>query len=80
VYVVADHAALPGHGLEDVETLHRIEESVVRAEIESVGFRFLASADFLKNPADTHDWSTSPRVVGERRGTSDRFLLKFQKP
>jgi len=80
VYVVADHAALPGHGIDDVETLHRIEESVVRAEIESVGFRLVESADFLKNPADTHDWSTSPRVVGERRGTSDRFLLKFQKP
>lgn len=80
LYVVADHAALPGHGIEDVETLHRIEEAVVRAEIESVGFRFVESADFLQNPTDTHDWSTSPRVAGERRGTSDRFLLKFQKP
>ncbi len=80
LYVVADHAALPGHGIEDVETLHRIEESVLRAEVESVGFRFVEAADFLKNPTDTHDWSTSPRVVGERRGTSDRFLLKFQRP
>lgn len=80
LYVVADHAALPGHGIQDVETLHRIEESVLRAEIESVGFKLVESADFLKNPADTHDWSTSPRVVGERRGTSDRFVLKFQKP
>jgi predicted methyltransferase len=80
LYVIADHAALPGRGLEDVETLHRIEESVVRAEIESAGFEFVESADFLENPTDTHDWSTSPRVVGERRGTSDRFLLKFRKP
>jgi predicted methyltransferase len=80
VYVVADHAALPGRGIQDVETLHRIEESVVRGEIESVGFQFVESADFLKNAADTHDWSTSPRVAGERRGTSDRFLLKFRKP
>jgi len=80
LYVVADHASLAGRGVQDVETLHRIEESVLRAEIESVGFRLVESADFLKNPADTHDWSTSPRVVGERRGTSDRFVLKFQKP
>ncbi|MEY4513746.1 MAG: hypothetical protein RLZZ450_5868 [Pseudomonadota bacterium] len=80
LYVVADHASLPGHGVEDVETLHRIEESVLRSEIESVGFQLVESADFLKNAADTHDWSTSPRVVGERRGTSDRFVLKFKKP
>ena len=80
LYVVADHASLAGRGVQDVETRHRIEESVLRAEIESVGFRLVESADFLKNPADTHDWSTSPRVVGERRGTSDRFVLKFQKP
>jgi predicted methyltransferase len=80
IYVVADHAALPSHGVDDAETLHRIEEVVVRREIESAGFRFIGAADFLKNAADTHDWSTSPRVAGERRGTSDRFVLKFQKP
>lgn len=80
VYGIVDHSALPGSGLTAVETLHRIEEKVLREEIERAGFRLVSEGSFLKNPGDTRDWSTSPRVVGERRGTSDRFVLKFQKP
>jgi predicted methyltransferase len=79
-YVIVDHSGRPGTGAKETESLHRIEESVVRSEIESAGFRFARSADFLKNPGDTRDWSASPRVVGERRGTSDRFVLAFVKP
>lgn len=80
VYGIVDHSALPGSGLGATESVHRIEEKVLREEIESAGFRLVAEGSFLKNPDDTRDWSTSPRVVGERRGTSDRFVLKFQKP
>jgi len=80
VYGIVDHSALAGSGLTAVESLHRIEEKVLREEIEHAGFRLVSEASFLKNPSDTRDWSTSPRVVGERRGTSDRFVLKFQKP
>jgi predicted methyltransferase len=80
VYGIVDHSALAGSGLTAVESIHRIEEKVLREEIEHAGFRLVAEASFLKNSGDTRDWSTSPRVVGERRGTSDRFVLKFQKP
>src|SRR6478736_2617071 len=80
VYGIVDHSARPASGLNDVESLHRIEEKVLREEIEHAGFKLVSEASFLKNPSDTRDWSTSPRVVGERRGTSDRFVLKFQKP
>jgi predicted methyltransferase len=79
-YVIIDHSARAGAGITEAETNHRIEESVVREEIEKAGFRLAASADFLRNPNDTRDWSASPRVAGERRGTSDRFVLKFVKP
>lgn len=79
-YVIVDHSTLPGKGLTEVESLHRIEESVLKSEIEQAGFRLVEAADFLRNPGDTRDWSTSPRVAGEKRGTSDRFVLKFQKP
>lgn len=79
-YVVVDHSARAGAGLADVETLHRIEESVVRTEIEAAGFRLLASPDFLRSPADARDWSASPRTAAERRGTSDRFVLVFERP
>ena len=39
-----------------------------------------AVGDFLRNPDDTLDWSTSPRTAGEKRGTSDRFVLAFVRP
>src|SRR5690606_7857365 len=64
-YVVIDHSGRPGSGLTEVETLHRIEENVVRQEIEDAGFTLVAEADFLRNPADTRDWNASPRKAGE---------------
>lgn len=80
VYGIVDHSARAGSGIADVQTLHRIEESVVRGEVTRAGFRLAAEANFLKNPADTRDWNDSPREAGDRRGTSDRFVLKFVKP
>ena len=80
VYGIVDHSAAPGTGLSGVKTVHRIEEKNVREEIEHAGFQFVAEAAFLKNPSDTRDWNDSPREAGERRGTSDRFVLKFKKP
>jgi predicted methyltransferase len=79
-YAVVDHSARAGSGVADVKTLHRIEESVVREEIERAGFRFAGEATFLKNPADARDWNDSPSAAAERRGTSDRFVLRFTKP
>jgi predicted methyltransferase len=79
-YVVVDHSARPGDGATEVKTLHRIEEHLVRDEIEDAGFVYERSADFLRNPADTRDWNASPRAAGAQRGTSDRFVLSFVKP
>jgi predicted methyltransferase len=79
-FVVVDHSSKPGEGLTVVQTLHRIEESVVKAEVEAAGFVLDAEADFLRDPSDTRDWSASPRTAGERRGHSDRFALRFKKP
>jgi predicted methyltransferase len=79
-YVIVDHSAAPGHGTADVKTLHRISELSVIHEVERAGFHHVGTADFLRNPADDRDWSDSPREAGERRGTSDRFVLKFVKP
>jgi predicted methyltransferase len=80
VYGIIDHSAKSGSGLADVETLHRIDEANVRSEVEAAGFQLAAQGGFLRNPEDTRDWSPSPRAAGERRGTSDRFVLKFVKP
>lgn len=79
-YVVCDSSAKAGSGIESTETLHRIDEQVVRTEVTAAGFTLVKEGDFLRNPADQRDWSSSPRVAGERRGTSDRFCLAFKKP
>jgi predicted methyltransferase len=79
-YVVIDHSAPEGSGTEDVKTTHRIDELFVLRDVERAGFHHVATGDFLRNPADTRDWNDSPREAGERRGTSDRFVLRFIKP
>jgi predicted methyltransferase len=73
--VIADHAALPGQGISVAKTLHRIEESTLRQEIEAAGFRFVAEGNFWRHPDDTHDFpSYKPNMP------VDNFVLKFQKP
>ncbi|HET9598986.1 MAG TPA: SAM-dependent methyltransferase, partial [Anaeromyxobacteraceae bacterium] len=78
--VVVDSSARAGSGTSDSYDLHRIDEAVVRQELQSAGFRLAATSDFLRNPSDTRDWSAAPLDAGERRGTSDRFALRFVKP
>jgi predicted methyltransferase len=80
VYAVIDHSGRPGTGTSEVQTLHRIDERSVREEIERAGFKLAAEGHFLRNPEDTRDWNDSPLAAAERRGTSDRFVLKFIKP
>jgi predicted methyltransferase len=79
-YVVVDHAAADGHGANDSKTLHRIEKKTVVEEIERAGFKSAGESDFLRNPGDAHDWNAAPGASADKRGTSDRFVLKFVKP
>jgi predicted methyltransferase len=79
-YVVIDSSAKDGSGVNDVQTLHRIDEKVVRDEVTAAGFRLDREGDFLRHPDDTRDWSVSPVAAGEKRGTGDRFALRFVKP
>jgi predicted methyltransferase len=79
-YVVIDHSAAAGHGTDDVKTLHRIEEDTVTREVLRAGFQAAGSANFLRNPADSRDWNDSPKAAADKRGTSDRFVLKFVRP
>jgi predicted methyltransferase len=79
-YVIVDSSAKDGDGIKDVKTLHRIEQSVVESELKAAGFTLAAKGDFLHNPADARDWSSSPREAGAKLGTEDRFVLKFVRP
>ena len=80
VYGIVEHGAAAGHGVGDAQTLHRIEQRVVVDEVQAVGSRLDGEGDFLRNPADARDGNDSPRAAGERRGTSDRFVLRFVRP
>src|SRR5258708_28332853 len=53
--VIADHSARPGDGITVAKTLHRIEESTLRQEIEAAGFKLAIEADFLHHPEDPRD-------------------------
>ena len=75
IYIVADHSTKPGAGDSVGKSLHRIEESVVRKEVEAAGFRLVASGDFLRSPEDTRDVPVQKNTV-----RNDEFVLKFVKP
>jgi predicted methyltransferase len=74
--VIADHSARPGDGTSVGKTLHRIEESALRHEVEAAGFKFVAEGDFWRHPEDTRDFSIQPSP----NKPVDEFVLKFQKP
>jgi predicted methyltransferase len=80
VYAIVDHSAKQGTGLSDVQTLHRIDEDAVKKEILAAGFKLDGESDVLRNADDPRDWNASPTQAGEKRGTSDRFTLRFVKP
>jgi predicted methyltransferase len=80
VYGIVDHSAAAGTACRDCETLHRIDEAMVKKEVLAAGFKLDAESDVLRNPDDKRDWNSSPTKAGEKRGTSDRFTLRFIKP
>ena len=82
VYVVIDSSAANGSGTSATKTLHRIDEKVVKDEVEAAGFRLVQEGSFLRNPSDTRDWNSSPGAATQagKRGQSDRFALKFVRP
>ncbi len=73
--VIADHSARAGDGINVAKTLHRIEESTLRQEIEAAGFKFAGAADFLRHPEDPRD-----AAVFRPQVPVDEFVLKYQKP
>ena len=77
VYLVIDHHAVAGSGLDAVETLHRIDAGVVVDEVLAAGFEFAGESDMMANPEDPRDVSVfSPDI----RRQTDRFVYAFRKP
>jgi predicted methyltransferase len=76
VFVVVDHAGLPGDPA-ITHTLHRIDPAVVRREVEAAGFRFEAESQAVRNPADDHKLPVFDPAI---KGHTDQFALRFRKP
>lgn len=74
-YVVIDHAGRSGTGTSEGKTLHRIDEAVVMAEARRAGFVLDAESDFLRNPADPRDQTSTGSPI-----PTDKFALRFVKP
>lgn len=77
VYIVLDHVAAKGSPADVTDTLHRIEPSTVRREVEAAGFEFVASSNLLANPADPHTTGPFDAAI---RGHTDQFIFKFRRP
>src|SRR5205823_649231 len=77
VYIVVDHAAQPGSGLRDTESLHRIDPAAIKREALAAGFVLEAETPLLRNLADDH----TLRVFDARlRGHTDQVVYRFRKP
>jgi predicted methyltransferase len=72
--VIADHAAQAGSDITVGKTLHRIDESTLRREVEAVGFKLIAEGDFWHHPEDAGDFSALRALA-----PVDEFVLN-QKP
>src|SRR5262249_50148972 len=59
-YIVVDNSARAGSAKADCEPLHRIDEQVVRDEVQRAGFKLVAEGDLLRNPADARAWNADP--------------------
>jgi predicted methyltransferase len=77
VYVVLDHAAAAGSGIEATETLHRIDPARVKADVLAAGFKLDAESPILVNKSDDHTKNVFDPSV---RGHTDQFLYRFKKP
>jgi predicted methyltransferase len=76
-YVILDHVAAPGSPANVADTLHRIEPSTVRRQVETAGFIFESESKILANPADPHTAGPFNKAI---QGHTDQFLFKFRKP
>ena len=77
VYVIVDHAALPGSGLEVPDKLHRIDPAIVKQEVIAAGFEYEDESTVLRNDTDDHTLIVfDPKV----RGKTDQFAFRFRKP
>lgn len=74
--VVVDHHAKAGAPVDETaDTLHRMDEAVVKADLEAAGFTLDASGDFMRQPDDPRD---APFFKMDT--PTDSFVHRWVKP
>ncbi|MEP1744097.1 MAG: class I SAM-dependent methyltransferase [Kangiellaceae bacterium] len=74
--LIIDHASLSGRGIQDVKTLHRIDEEFVKKDLQSRGFKLVKESDILRNASDSRKTSVFAK---ESRRKTDRFIQLYVK-
>lgn len=74
---VVDHVGPAGDTRAIVDTLHRIDPEIVKADFAGAGFVLEAESDLLRLPSDDHTKMVFDPAV---RGRTDRFAFRFRKP
>jgi len=77
LYIVLDHSAPACTGSSLTATTHRIDDALVKSQVEAAGFKFEGESALLRNPADDRKLSVFDKKI---QGHTDQFLLKFRKP
>lgn len=77
VYIIVDHSAEVGSGLRDTDTVHRIDETIVKQQVVAAGFEFVGESDVLRNKSDDRKTNVFNPAI---RGRTDQFVYKFRKP
>jgi predicted methyltransferase len=76
-YVIVDHVAVTGSGLDAAMKVHRIDPAIVKQEVEAAGFKLESESPLLKDASDPHTASVFDPAI---RGKTDQFVMKFRKP
>ena len=74
-FIIADHSAQAGAGTSVSKTLHRIEEALLRKEVEAAGFKLVREGNFMRNPDDSRG-----DLVFRAKVPVDEFVLDYMKP
>ncbi len=75
--IVVDHSAVAGSGTSVADSLHRIEQSAVVAELTAAGFVLDGESAIYARPADPRTGNVFSAGI---RGQTDQFTLRFRRP
>ena len=75
--LIVDHAARPGTGSADAQTLHRIDEAFAARDFAAHGLVLATSSDALRNADDPRTVNVFDPAI---KGQTDRFVHIYRKP